>query len=217
MLWRMTLSWYGQSCFKIESRDITIAIDPFSKDIGLTPPRFKSDLLLVTHAHPDHANVDTMPGAPFLVAGPGEYEAGGVAVRGLRTFHDNAAGVERGLNTAYIIETEDMKICHLGDFGEAQLRAETQEAIGDVDILLIPVGGTYTIDGKAAANIVHTIEPRLVIPMHYKIPALAIALLTAEPFLKEMGIKNTEAEAKLVIRKKDLPQEETRVMLLKPA
>ena len=213
----MQLSWYGQSCFKIESRDVTIAIDPFSKTIGLTPPRFKSDILLVTHAHSDHANLDTLPGSPFLIQGPGEYEVKGVSVRGLRTFHDNSSGAERGLNTVYIIEVEDIKICHLGDLGEEKLREETQEAIGDVDILLIPVGGTYTIDGKAASGIVHAIEPRIVIPMHYKIPGLAISLASAEPFLKEMGIKNAEATEKLVIKKKDLPEAETRVVLLKSA
>lgn len=213
----MQLSWYGQSCFKIESRDVTIAIDPFSKNIGLTPPRFKSDLVLITHAHHDHSNVETMPGTPFLIQGPGEYEAKGVSVTGIQTFHDASSGQERGANTVYIIKVEDVKICHLGDFGEDKLREETQEAIGDVDILLIPVGGTYTIDGKAASGVVHAIEPRIVIPMHYKIPGLAVSLAPAEPFFKEMGMKNAEAIEKLVIKKKDLPETETRVVLLKTA
>jgi L-ascorbate metabolism protein UlaG (beta-lactamase superfamily) len=213
----MQLLWYGQSCFKIESRGVTIAIDPFAKDIGLTPPRFKSDILLITHRHFDHANAAAIAGDPFLIDGPGEYEIKGVSIIGFSTFHDNAAGAERGLNTAFIIESEDLRICHLGDFGEDKLREETEEAIGDVDILLIPVGGKYTIDGKIAANIVHTIEPRIVIPMHYKIPGLTIALAPPEPFLREMGIKNIEADEKLVVKKNDLPQEETRVVLLKPA
>ena len=212
----MQLSWYGQSCFKIESRDVTIAIDPFSKTIGLTPPRFRSDILLMTHAHPDHANTDALPGSPSFIQGPGEYEVKGVSVTGIRTFHDNSDGAERGLNTVYIIEVEDVKICHLGDFGEEKLREETQNAIGDTDILLIPVGGTYTIDGKAASGIVRAIEPRIVIPMHYKIPGLTISLASADQFLKEMGMKNAEAIEKLVIRKKDLPETETRVLVLKP-
>lgn len=212
----MIISWYGQSCFKIETRGATIAIDPFEKTIGLTPSRFRADIVLISHSHPDHSNRDTLQGEPFVIDAPGEYEVKGVEVRGIRTFHDASGGSDRGVNTSYLIEAEDMKICHLGDFGEKELREETLEDIGDVDILMVPVGGTYTVDGKAAAHIVSQIEPRVALPMHYKIPGLSFSLSGPEAFLREMGIKEPEPAEKFVFKKKDLPEEETKVLVMKP-
>lgn len=211
----MVITWYGQSCFKLQSGELVGVIDPFGKEIGLTPPRFRADFVLITHPHSDHANKDTIPESPFVIEGPGEYEIKGVAVRGLQTYHDNAEGKERGLNTIYMIEMEGMKICHLGDFGEKEMRDDILEKIGDVDILLIPVGGYSTISGEDAARIANKIEPRIVIPMHYKIPGLKAPLESAEKFLKEMGARSAEAEEKLVIKAKDLPQEEMRVVVLR--
>lgn len=211
----MIIAWYGQSCFKIESRGLTIAVDPYDKSIGLNPPHFKADILLSTHAHFDHANLTALQGEPVVISGPGEYEVKGVGIRGVQTFHDNSEGKERGLNTVYVIALEDMKLCHLGDFGEEKAREDTLEDIGDVDILMIPVGGTYTIDGKAAAQLTKQIEPRMVIPMHYALPGLKVSLSSVGSFLKEMGVKGPESPDKLVIKKKDLPQEETRVLVLK--
>lgn len=211
----MVITWYGQSCFKLQSGELVGVIDPFGKEIGLTPPRFRADFLLVTHPHFDHANKDTIPESPFVIEGPGEYEIKGVAVRGIQTYHDNTEGKERGLNTVYVIEMEGMKICHLGDFGEKEMRDEILEKIGDIDILLIPVGGYSTINGEDAARIANKIEPRIVIPMHYKISGLKAPLESAEKFLKEMGAKGAETEEKLVIKAKDLPQEETKVMVLR--
>ena len=191
-----------------------MVIDPFGKNIGLTPPRFKSDIALITHAHPDHDNSETIQGEPLVIDGPGEYEVKGIGIRGIKTFHDTTLGKERGVNTAYVIDTEDIKICHLGDFGEEKLREETIEEIGGVDILMVPVGGIYTVDGKAAAVVAGQIEPRVVIPMHYKIPKLTVPLAGKEVFLKEMGIKADEPLDKFVVKKKDLPEEETRVVIL---
>ncbi|MBI2640683.1 MAG: MBL fold metallo-hydrolase [Candidatus Sungbacteria bacterium] len=213
----MVISWLGQACFKIQSGDLVIVIDPFSKDIGLTPPRFRADLVLVTHGHYDHSNSESLTGEPLVITGPGEYEAKGVYVHGIQTFHDTTQGKERGLNTIYSIELEDMKLLHLGDFGENALREETLESVGDADIVMIPVGGKYTVDGEGAAKIVKQLEPRLVIPMHYKIPGLKIGLAGAEEFLKEMGAAKIEAQEKLVIKKRDVGEEEkTEVALLKP-
>ncbi|MDO8600586.1 MAG: MBL fold metallo-hydrolase [bacterium] len=211
----MVITWYGQSCFKLQSGELVGVIDPFGKEIGLTPPRFRADFLLITHPHFDHANKDTIPESPFCIEGPGEYEVKGVTVRGIQTYHDASEGKERGLNTIYMIEMEGIKICHLGDFGEKEIRDETLEKIGDVDILLVPVGGHYTTDGEEAAKVVNKIEPRIVIPMHYKISGLKVNLDSAEKFLKEMGAKGVDAEEKLVIKEKDLPQEETRVIVLR--
>lgn len=210
----LTITWYGQSCFKIETRGVTLAIDPFSKELGLTPPRFQADIVLVTHGHFDHSNIETIPGSPFVISGPGEYETKGIAIRGISTFHDASGGRERGMNTCYVIEAEDMTIAHLGDFGEHAMREETVEELGEIDILMIPVGGTYTIDGDAAAKVVHQIEPSLVIPMHYAIEGLKVKLAPVSQFLKAYGATSAKAEPKLVIKKKDVTEGKTRVALL---
>lgn len=214
----MVITWYGQACFKIQSGDLTVAIDPFSKDIGLTPPRFKADIALVTHGHFDHNNAEALAGEPFLIAGPGEYDVKGVAVRGIRTFHDKSGGKERGLNTIYRIEMEGISLLHMGDFGEEKVRDETLEEIGDTDVLMIPVGGTYTITGSEAAKIVKQIEPAFVIPMHYKLPGVKANLEGPDAFLKEMGASKTESSEKLTLKKKDIPEEgKATVVVLKTA
>ena len=212
----MVITWYGQSCFKIQSGDLVIVTDPFGKDIGMTPPRFKADVVIVTHEHFDHNNVDSIPEGAFIVRGPGEYEIKGIAITGIPTFHDKSQGKERGRNTVYVIEMEEMRMAHLGDFGEGEIRPETLEAMGEVDILFVPVGGTYTIDAETAAEVVNAIEPKIVIPMHFAIPGVKVKLDGASDFLKEMGVKTQSAEERLTIKKKDSSESEsTRVVVLK--
>ena len=210
----MTITWYGQSCFRIDTREAVIAIDPFAKEIGLTPPRFQTDTALVTHGHFDHANTGALAGTPTLITGPGEYEIKGVAVRGIPSFHDQSEGRERGPNTIYRINAEEMTLVHLGDFGEASIRGETLDAIGDADILFIPVGGTYTIDAETAAKVVNQIEPRIIIPMHYHLPGLRVRIEPVEGFLKAFGVREPERMPKLVIKKRDLPETANRVVVL---
>ncbi len=204
----MVIQWYGQSCFKIQSGELVLAVDPFDKSIGLTPPRFRADVALSTHEHADHANVGGLAGDPFVIAGPGEYEIKGITVYGIPSFHDAASGKTRGANTIYKIEMEDIKLVHLGDFGEEALRPETADAIGEVDILFVPVGGNFTIGGVAAAKIAKELEPRFVIPMHYKIPGLGVKLETAEQFLKELGASRAATEDRLTIKRKDIGEKE---------
>ncbi len=225
----MTIDWYGQSCFKIDAREGVIAIDPFAKDIGLTSPRFHADVLLVTHQHADHANTqaisarstkadkienkDKEGGTPLIIDGPGEYEAGGFSITGIATFHDSREGKERGPNTVFRIESEGVVAAHLGDFGENALREETLEALGNVDILMIPVGGVYTIDSEGAVKAANQIEPRIIIPMHYHIPGLKFKLAPVDDFLKSYGASKAERVDRLVVRKRDLP-EDTQVVVL---
>lgn len=211
----MIISWYGQSCFKIQSGELTIAIDPYGKDIGLTPPRFRADIIAITHEHFDHNNVAAMPEGAFVIRGPGDYEARGIAITGISTYHDASQGKERGLNTVFIFELEGIRVAHLGDFGEEEMRPETLDQLGEIDILLAPVGGTYTLDGSGAAEAVNAIEPKVVIPMHFALPGLKVKLDSVETFLKEMGVKNGVPEEKLTIKKKDIMEEgSTRVVIL---
>lgn len=200
----MTITWYGHSCFRIETRGLTLAIDPFPKSIGLTPPRFRAEILLVTHQHPAHANVGAIAGSPVLIAGPGEYEVGGIEIRGIPTYHDSRGGGERGRNTAYAITAERMRLLHLGDYGEASLRPEVGEAIGAVDLVFVPVGGRDTIGARLAAELIGRLEPAIAIPMHYRIPGLDRPLDPLEPFLKELGASRPEPLPKLTVKSREL-------------
>ncbi len=210
----MKITWHGQSCFKIVTKDTTIITDPFSKDIGLKPPHYEANIVTISHDHYDHNNVSALRGEPFVIKGAGEYELRDIVILGINSFHDQKEGKERGPNTIYVIEAEDnMRICHLGDLGQKELTDEQIDAIGDIDILMIPVGGVYTIDSEEAANIINAIEPKIVIPMHYKIPGLNIKLGEIDDFLKEMGASK-EAVEQLIVKKKDLTKEETKVLVM---
>jgi L-ascorbate metabolism protein UlaG (beta-lactamase superfamily) len=211
----MVITWYGQSCFKIQSGETVLFTDPFDKSIGLTPPRGQVNIVTISHHHYDHDNLEALAAAnPFVIDGPGEYEVKGVNVTGILTFHDAEEGKKRGTNTAYIIEMEGIKICHLGDFGQNKLNDDQLEAMNGVDILMIPVGGIYTLDGEEAAHIIHEIEPKIVIPMHYKIPGLSIKLDGVDLFLKEIGSKGQPTD-RLTLKKKDLVEGETQVAVMK--
>jgi len=217
----MNISWFGQSCFQIitgnsKEKGISIVIDPFSEDIGLKLPKLEADILLVTHSHSDHNNIKAVSGNYFLISEPGEYEVKNIFIQGIQSFHDDSKGKERGENTIYTIEAEELKICHLGDLGQNELEKEQLEAIGDVDILMIPVGGVFTISYKEAIKIMSQIEPKIIIPMHYHLPKLKIKLDGVEKFLKSLGIKNLTPAKKLSIKKKDLSPEEAKIVLLKP-
>ncbi|MBU2264838.1 MBL fold metallo-hydrolase [Patescibacteria group bacterium] len=211
----MVITWYGQSCFKIQSGETAVFTDPFNKEIGLTPPRGQANVVTISHQHHDHNNSEALNSEPLVVDGPGEYEIKGVEIKGVFSFHDDKEGKERGVNTIYVIEIEGIKICHLGDLGQSKLTAEQIDKIDGVDILMIPVGGTYTIDGETAVEIINQIEPRIIIPMHYKIPGLNIKLDGVDVFLKEMGMAKKDAVDKLTLKKKDLPEEETQMVVMK--
>lgn len=216
----MQIIWHGQSFFEIitssgKNNYLTIGIDPFSSEIGLRVPKVRADIVLVTHSHYDHNNIKEIEGNPFLIEGPGEYEIRQVFILGIPAFHDDNQGKERGLITIYTIETEDLKICHLGDIGQKELNSDQLEKIGPVDILMIPVGGQYTISGKEAVKIMSQIEPKIIIPMHYALPKLKVKLQEVDKFLKMLGIKKLEPINKLTIKKKDLSEEEAKIILLK--
>ncbi|OIP79139.1 MAG: lactamase [Candidatus Portnoybacteria bacterium CG09_land_8_20_14_0_10_44_13] len=211
----MVINWYGQSCFKIIANALTIVTDPFAKNIGLRPPAFAADIVCVSHQHEDHNNISAIGGEPFVVDGPGEYEIKGISILGVESFHDQKQGQERGLNTIYLIESEEIRLCHLGDFGQEKLSDEQLEALGGVDILFVPVGGKTTIDASTAAALVNQLEPKLVVPMHYKLPDLKVELDSADKFLKELGAPSKELVDKITVKKKLLP-ESTEVVMMKP-
>ncbi len=209
----MNISWRGQSFFEIQTPEAKVIIDPYDASIGLKPPKTEADVVLITHNHPDHANIKSVSGSPFIIDSLGEYEIKGVFVKGILGFHDKD---NKEPLIIYNLESGGIKMCHLSDLGQKELTDEQIEAIGEVDILMIPVGGTYTVDAKAAKDIVSQIEPRVVIPMHYKIPKLKVKLDGVESFLKQMGAEKTETEKKFKVSQKNLPVEETKVVVLEP-
>ena len=217
----MNINWYGQSCFEIsfnqaKNSPIKIVIDPFEESfVNLKlPKKIEADIVLVSHDHDDHNNVKRILGSPFVVQGPGEYDIKGVFIKGIPAFHDDSQGGQRGDITIYSIEAEGMKLCHLGDFGQKFLSPNQLDRIGEVDILMIPIGGIYTINAKEAVKIMAQIEPKIIIPMHYKIPGLKIKLDSLDEFLKAAGVKKIDPLAKLSIKAKDLSKEEVKIIVL---
>jgi L-ascorbate metabolism protein UlaG (beta-lactamase superfamily) len=217
----MHITWHGQALFQITSNPaknstVRIVIDPFNKTVGLRVPKLKAEILLITHKHYDHNNVKDVQGKPMVIDGPGEYEVKGIFIQGINSFHDNSQGKDRGENTIYTINAEGIKICHLGDLGQHELTEEQIDAINDVDVLMIPVGGTYTISAKEAVKVMSQVEPKIIIPMHYQLPKLKIKLDPVSKFLKTLGIKSLKPVKKLSLKKKDIHTDEAKIITLEP-
>ncbi len=217
----MDLYWYGQACFKIKGKNTTVLIDPFDPSYtGLKLPKdLQSDVVLSTHDHKDHnfvsAATTSQGSKPMTFDKPGEYEVAGVVITGINSFHDNSEGSERGKNTIFHLFFDGLDVVHLGDLGQNKLTEDQIAEIGQTDILLIPVGSIYTIDAKAASDIVSQLEPKIIIPMHYKIDGINFELDGVENFLKEMGVENISPQPKLSITKEKLPAESQVVVLSK--
>jgi len=216
----MEIKYHGVSCFEIKNKNITIITDPYSDEVGFKLPKLKANIITTSHNHFDHNNIKAIEKALpekdiFIAENPGGYEIGGVLIEGTSSFHDDKKGIERGPNTIFEIKIEGITICHLGDLG-AELTDEQVSDLNGVDILLIPVGGVYTIDAKGASELISRIEPRIVIPMHYKIDGLKINVKGIEDFIKEMGIEPERMDS-LKIDRKELPQEGMRLIVLDKA
>lgn len=200
----MEISWLGHSCFKIKDRQATLITDPYSPNLGYSLGKQSADVVTLSHQHTGHSFAQGINGNPKVVTGPGEYEISNMLIIGVSTFHDNESGAERGKNTAYLIEINEVSICHLGDLGHV-LTDEQVEELGNVDVLLLPVGGVSTINAPVATEIVRQLEPKVVIPMHYKTPVINRQLEPVDRFLKEIGVHEINPQAKLSITRSSLP------------
>jgi len=208
----MDISWLGHSCFRVRGSHATVITDPYSPSLGYSLGKPTARIVTVSHQHEGHSHVQGVGGEPRLVTGPGEYEISGVLIIGIATFHDREKGKKMGRNTVYVMEVDEVSVCHLGDLGHV-LTAEQVEEIDDVDVLLLPVGGVSTIDASMAAEVVRQLEPKVVIPMHYKTQALSRELQPVERFLKEIGVKQVNPQPKLSFTRSTLPAS-TQVFLL---
>lgn len=209
---KVDITWHGHSCFRLRGKDVTLVCDPCSPETGYRLNRMSADIVLISHDHAEHVFLEGVSGSPKVVQGPGEYEIGGAFISGVLTYHDREKGMERGKNTAYVIEFDGITVCHLGDIGHLP-SADQIEELGDADVLFVPVGGNSTINAAQAAEVVSLLGPRLVVPMHYRTPVSTAALDPIEPFLKEMGLKEVETVSRLSVTRSTLPVEQ-RVVLL---
>jgi L-ascorbate metabolism protein UlaG (beta-lactamase superfamily) len=198
------ITWLGHSCFRIRGSQAIIVTDPFPPDTGYTLGKLTADIVTVSHTHPSHSYDQGVNGEHRLVKAPGEYEISGVLMLGISTYHDSIKGQSRGKNTVYLMEVDGVALCHLGDIGHV-LNDEQTEELGNVDILMVPVGGVSTINASMAAEIVRKLEPRIVLPMHYKTDKTTRDLEPLENFLKEMGVSQAEPKPKLTVNKNNLP------------
>ncbi len=208
----MDINWLGHSCFRLRGKQATLITDPLPQDLGYTVSKLAADIVTISHQHQSHAYHESIGGDPKVIAGPGEYEIKGVLIIGIATFHDTEEGKIKGKNTVYLIEIDGITVCHLGDLGHV-LTAEQVEEIGDVDVLLLPVGGKSTLNAATAAEVIRQIEPKVVIPMHYQTPVLKRELESVDSFLKEMGIEKPPSQPKLSLNPSSLPSS-TQVFLL---
>lgn len=207
----MDIKYFGHASFLLRGKDASVVTDPFdSKMVGIKFPAIEASVVTVSHAHPDHNAVAEVGGSPLVVDNAGEYEKQGIRIFGYESYHDNSKGAERGKNTLFKIEIDDLSILHCGDLGHV-LEDELIEEIEGVDILLIPVGGFYTISADEAVKIVSKIEPSIVIPMHYNSPKLnqeSFSKLTpVSDFLSKIGSPTVEPIKKLTVKKADLGEE----------
>lgn len=200
----MDITWLGLSCFRIRGSQAVVITNPFPPDSGYILGKQTANIVTVSHMHPAHSYMQGINGAPRVVKGPGEYEISGVLILGLTAYHDAVKGLSRGKNTIYLLEIDGVTICHLGDIGHV-LGDEPLEEMGKIDILMLPVGGVTTITAAMAAETIRKVEPKIVLPMHYKTPGSKRELEPVDTFLKEMGQSPIEPKPKLNINKNNLP------------
>ncbi|MBU0978356.1 MAG: MBL fold metallo-hydrolase [Patescibacteria group bacterium] len=216
----MILTYLGHSAFKLKGKKGVVVTDPYSSYVGMNMPSVSADIVTVSHHHPDHSASSLVSGTarrknPFLITQAGEYEVGGLSVFGVETKHDDQGGVERGDNIVYTVLIDELRVCHLGDLGH-ELSSTQIEAIGSVDILLCPVGGVFTINPDQAVKVIRSLEPSIVLPMHYRSAQhdakVFGELATVDDFVRVYG-RSVAVTDKLEISRSTLP-EETELCLL---
>jgi len=212
----MEISWYGHACFELKKNTVTIVTDPYDDSLGLTLPSLHADIVTVSHDSPRHNAVGLVQGNYKVLDSPGEYEIKKVFIISYTLYSpkaDKAKALE-DRNVIFVYEIDNLTICHLGDISHAPTQSQV-EAVDKVDILLIPVGGGRSLNAAQASEVIGIIEPAIVIPMHYHLPNINIALDPLDKFLKEMGLPQIEPQAKLKITAGNLPPE-TQTVILTP-
>lgn len=213
----MEIKYLGHSSFLIKTKTTRVVTDPYDPDlVGLKFPKTEADIVTISHQHGDHNQVKNILGIPLVIDMPGEFEKMNVRIFGFQSYHDKTKGSERGENILYKFELEGISVLHCGDLGVIP-EESFLETIGDVDILMVPTGGFYTIDSEEAVQLVKKIEPAIVIPMHYQVkgmnPKLAEKLSPLSEFTKKFGIESLAPIPKLIYKKEEIEQEMKVVVL----
>lgn len=202
----MDIQYVGHSCFRLRGKEGLVITDPFGSEVGFSMPTLRADVVTVSHDHFDHNNASVIKDTaarknPFVVTHPGEYEVQGISVYGYPSYHDDKQGEERGKNVMYSIFLDDVHILHLGDLGHTLDEKMIQE-IPDIDVLLVPVGGVYTIDPQQAIEVINLLEPAYVVPMHYQTDQhdkkQFSELATVDEFMQKVG-KQAKTQEKLTL------------------
>jgi len=210
------IRWMGHACFEIKDK-VTLVTDPHDGySLGLPKPKAEADLVLISHSHFDHADGRSLVCKPnaLIIDEPGFHNVLGVKVKGVKTYHDERRGAQRGVNIVYTFEMDGLKLCHAGDLGHI-LTDEQAAEVGSVDVLFIPVGGVYTIDARGANEVVKQLKPRVVIPMHYKVKGLTLPISGVEPFLKGKPRLKILDKLEYELTKETLP-DEVEIVVFKP-
>ena len=211
----MEITWFGQTCFRLSERGLaSLVTDPYPPEVGTTFLRPRANVVTVSHDDPQCRYTSGVRGPYRLVDGPGEYEIGGVFITGIPTFADAKRGAQRGLNTVFNYDFDGLTVCHLGRLGHVPTQSQVED-LGAVDVLLVPVGGGGTLTPARASEVISLFEPRIVIPMYYKIRGFEVRLGTLGGFLKEMGLEKVNSQEMLKISRPSL-SEETEVVVLEP-
>lgn len=203
----LKIRWYGHSCFEV-TNEITLVTDPHDgKSIGIPAPSVAGDIILVSHNHYDHNNVESVEKKESIVKRDEKEETVlDIQIKGVKSFHDESGGAKRGINIIYLFSMDNISFCHVGDLGH-ELDENAIQQIGDVDVLFIPVGGNFTIDAHKAWNVINGIKPRIVIPMHYKIGGLSLPIARVDSFLEKNKLKILKVGNEIDIEREDLPED----------
>lgn len=207
----MDITWLGHACFRLRAGDLTVLTDPFPASIGLRPDSQPASVVTVSNPHPNHSNWSGVAGEPRLFNSPGEYEYAGIYVRGVMTPLPPDTPQERR-NVAYAIELDNVHICHLGDIA-VPLTPRQIDELAPVDVLLVPTGGGCTLGVDRVFQMMQDLAPKMVIPMHYSIPGLAVRLQGLEVFLRQMGISEVQPQPRVTVTASNLPSDMTVVAL----
>jgi len=207
----MEIIWLGHSCFRIKGKEAILVTDPCGPQMAYNLGKLVANVVTLSHFHAGHRNYLAVGNEPKVISGPGEYEVADILITGVGSYHDGEQGAIRGRTTIYSIEIDDIVICHLGDLGHGLSLHEVEE-LGNIEILMVPVGGGSTIDAKVASEVVRLANPKVIIPMHYGTDVTPW-LDSVDGFLREMGVKETARQDKLNITRSNMPSESQVILL----